>query len=178
MKFIHYLTIIFFCGTLMFPGIAYDPVIEYHRLHKRYVWLTPPVFLVIHNESSKYNNVIDDDVCAIIQLESGDYCSNNLRCMLKVRSHSGAVGLMQIMPFHHRGPTNDLEIPTINVKYGTRYYSWCLKHAKGNQKEALRFYNAGPYSRRSTYRNWWYVAGIIKRSSRSAADPNPYYVIR
>ena len=58
MKFIHYLTIIFFCGTLMFPGIAYDPVIEYHRLHKRYVSLTPPVFLVIHKESCKYDELI------------------------------------------------------------------------------------------------------------------------
>ncbi|MDQ3875057.1 MAG: lytic transglycosylase domain-containing protein [Actinomycetota bacterium] len=69
-----------------------------------------------------------------------------------VRSASGAVGLMQLMPATARGialrtggsrfQVDDLLVPEINVRYG----SWYLRHLidrYGNQRWALAAYNAG-----------------------------------
>ena len=69
-----------------------------------------------------------------------------------VRSASGAVGLMQLMPATARGialrtggsrfEVNDLLVPEINVRYG----SWYLRHLLdkyGDERTALAAYNAG-----------------------------------
>jgi soluble lytic murein transglycosylase len=69
-----------------------------------------------------------------------------------VRSASGAVGLMQLMPATARGialrtggsrfRVDDLLVPEINVRYG----SWYLRHLidrYGDQHWALAAYNAG-----------------------------------
>jgi soluble lytic murein transglycosylase-like protein len=152
----------------------YSPVIgnslgDYYRLKSFYPWLSPKVYYHIKYETSKYNHpqVNIDKICAIIQYESGGYCKNNLRKMTKVTSHAGAIGLMQIMPFHHKGPKKELKRVSLNIYYGVNYYSYCIKLAKGNEREALRFYNAGPHSSRNKYRNWHYVDSILKANYKS-----------
>ena len=138
----------------MFPGIGYDPIIDYYRLKQQYVWLTPEIYYPIYEEARKYENVTMDDLCAIIQYESGNYCHNKVECMKTVVSSAGATGVMQIMKIHHAGPRTDLNDPALNIKYGARFYSWCLKYTKGDKKEALRCYNAGPFSTASNYKGW------------------------
>lgn len=175
-----YLIIIFFSATLMFPGIAYDPLIDYYRLKQHYIWLVPEVYYCIYNEVNKYPEITMDDVCAIIQLESGNARHNNIERMKIAISSSGAIGLMQIMPFHHkRGPRTDLYNPALNIMYGTRYYTWCLRYTKGNKKEALRCYNAGPASVATRYGGYkTYATPIINNSKVSAQIYNKHYEVR
>lgn len=165
----------------MFPGIGYDPIIDYYRLKQQYVWLTPDVYYPIYEEARKYPNVTMDDVCALIQYESGNYCHNRIECMKTVVSYAGAIGLMQIIQKYHykNGNRKDLEIPSINIRIGTKYYSICLALAKGNKKEALRFYNAGPVSNVANYRGWaGYVNPIIYTSKKSETIYNQHYEVR
>lgn len=60
------------------------------------------------------------------------------------RSPVGAVGLMQVMPFH-RGQWKpcapNLEDVDANICHGARIFAWNLKAAKGNLDKALLRYN-------------------------------------
>jgi hypothetical protein len=60
------------------------------------------------------------------------------------RSPVGAVGLMQVMPFH-RGQWKpcapSLEDVDANICHGARIFAWNLKAAKGNVDKALLRYN-------------------------------------
>lgn len=70
-----------------------------------------------------------------------------------IRSHAGAVGLMQIMPATGRGlarqlgmagfQTSHLEDPRTNLAMGTRYLADQLRRF-GREADALAAYNAGP----------------------------------
>lgn len=171
----------FYSMTFIYPTLAYDPLLDYYRLKKTYVWLQPYIYYIIYQELLKYPNTIitSDDICAIIQYESGNACHNNVRCMQYVHSSAGAIGFMQIMPFHHNGPSSDLYIPEKNIYYGIRYYYYCVNLAKGNKKEALRYYNAGPKSNREKYRNWNnYVMPILYIAQRSANCVNEALYIK
>jgi len=84
-------------------------------------------------------------VAAVIYVESGFDES--------VRSPSGAVGLMQVMPStadeiaHHSGGTTftsaDLRDPRVNVRYGCYYLRLLLERYEGSLVCALAAYNAG-----------------------------------
>lgn len=177
-KIIYFLTLMWFTSFLMFPKPEYDPIIDFYRLQSQYSWLTPEVFYIIYNELKRYDNISIDDICALIQYESGNYCRNNSECMRVVHSYAGAIGYMQIMPFHHNGPSKDLYNPSVNIMYGIRYYHWCLKYTNNNKKEALRCYNAGPASNRTLYKGWNnYVFPIIQKSNTSKMAYNKYYKI-
>jgi len=174
-----YITIILYSATLMNPEVAFDPLIDFYRLKQQYIWLNSQIYYFIYEAIQKYPNITQDDLCSIIQYESGNYCNNNLECMKKVRSYAGAIGIMQIMPFHCKGLKQDLYDPKINIMYGARYYNWCLQYAKGNKSQALRYYNAGPFSSASTYKGWKkYVLAIMKSSEQSAVLFNEYAIIR
>jgi soluble lytic murein transglycosylase-like protein len=59
-------------------------------------------------------------------------------------SFVGAVGLMQVMPFHAGQwgcPDGDLRIPDVNICYGARILAHQLRRAKGNLDVALLRYN-------------------------------------
>jgi soluble lytic murein transglycosylase-like protein len=92
------------------------------------------------------HNLDPDLTAAVIWLESG---GNE-----QAYSHSGAVGLMQIMPrdglaasfmcangpcFQDRPSTNELRDPENNIAFGTRYLS-SLINKSGNLREALKSY--------------------------------------
>lgn len=149
--------IIFYCFFLLFPIKVYDCFVEYDRLKTYYPKMKPAVFLIIY-EYSRQNNLLVDQVCAVIQEESNwnQYAV----------SIAYARGYMQIMPCHHKGTPNDLFDPDLNIYYGCRYLKWCLDYAKGDIKQALKYYNAGPFVR--YYANWIYVNTIIAHNKTTS----------
>ncbi|MDQ7015525.1 MAG: transglycosylase SLT domain-containing protein [Gammaproteobacteria bacterium] len=75
--------------------------------------------------------------------------------MPKVKSHVGAVGLMQLMPATAQTVATvlgsasfkvvDLKTVATNLKFGTHYYRQVLDQFAGNQAMASAAYNAGPH---------------------------------
>lgn len=63
----------------------------------------------------------------------------------KAKSHVGAIGLMQLMPKTAKafGATN-AHIPWQNLRSGTKYLAWLMKHFGGDKRLAIAAYNAGP----------------------------------
>ena len=170
-----------YCMTFLFPTIVYDPLLEYNRLQPYYSWLTTDIVYCIYNELSLYNTDITiDEICAIIQLESGSATHNDINKMKYAVSSAGAIGLMQVMPFHHKGNKTDLYNEFINIHYGIKYYVWCVQYTQGNRKEALRCYNAGPFSK-TQYKGYkTYVAKILSHvyTTKLLYFNNPIYTIR
>lgn len=141
-----------------FPIIVVDADTEIKRLSYYYTWMTPKIYYAVHY-NSMINDLNIDDIAAIIQSESE---GNPLAV-----SYAGAIGLMQVMPFNHRGPRQDLFVPEINVYEGCQYYKYCLDLANSNKRLALVYYNAGPACK--IYRNWAYVNTICRNSERSSS---------
>ncbi len=89
--------------------------------------------------------------------------------MRDVRSHAGAIGLMQLMPRTGREVARQLNIryeglttltdPITNIRLGTSYLGQMLERFDGNRAFATAAYNAGPHR----VDNW--------RERSSAADP-------
>ncbi len=148
--------LLFFCLSLAFPVKVYDAFIEYDRLKKYYPKMRPSTFALIH-EYSKLHNLTEDQVCAVITSES------NWNPM--AISVAYARGLMQIMPCHYKGNSNDLFNEELNIALGTEYFRWCLDYAKGDMRNALKFYNAGPYVKQ--YTNWKYVNTIMNNNQNT-----------
>jgi soluble lytic murein transglycosylase len=107
---------------LRYP-LAYEQIVRGHARHYR---LDPALLAAVIYQESKFRP--------------------------NVRSRSGAVGLMQLLPATARGiavhtggtrfRTDDLYDPEINVRYG----AWYLRHLLdryGDEKTALAAYNAG-----------------------------------
>lgn len=153
---LYYLTMIWYCATLMFPVFSYEPFLDYERLRSFYAKMTPVMFNTVYGQTRKYG-VSLDDFCALINMES-----NWNPTAISV---AGARGLCQIMPFHHKGNASDLYNIELNVEYGVKYYRWCLTYAKGDKKKALVYYNAGPMCK--NYSNWGYVSNITYTSSKT-----------
>lgn len=73
-------------------------------------------------------------VATVMQIES---CGDP-----RALSHSGAMGLFQVMPFHFHLGENGFEIET-NARRGLEYLSNSLQTANGNPRLALAGYNGG-----------------------------------
>jgi soluble lytic murein transglycosylase-like protein len=104
---------------------------------------------------AKQNNLDPDLIAALIWQESGGNPA--------AYSHSGAVGLMQIMPrdgiaatfrcpngpcFSDRPTIQELQSPEFNVQYGTKFLAKLVSR-RGNLREALKSY--GPMDVGYTY---------------------------
>ncbi len=62
-----------------------------------------------------------------------------------VKSHAGAVGLMQLMPATAEDlGVSDRTDPTQNIHGGVRYLAYLLKQFEGDTRLATAAYNAGP----------------------------------
>lgn len=97
--------------------------------------------------ADEYN--INPNVIAIImQIESCGNANPN------VISQAGAVGLMQVMPFHFEDGENMLN-PDTNVGTGLDVLHECLYvHARGDLGRAFACYNGGPSAAVSDYAMW------------------------
>lgn len=167
MKLIYYFMLFIYCCFLLFPIHTYDPIVEYQKYQCYYSWLTFGIYNISAHVSKQYDIPLDD-IFAIIQSES----QGNQYAM----SYVGARGLMQVMPCHYAGNSNDLFDIYLNLNLGTKFYKWCLGYTKGNKQEALRVYNSGPFSSRVLYNNWGYVRTILNNSYVSARLENKFYL--
>ena len=143
-----------------------------------YKWMTSEIDSIILKNCKKFN-INAKVVYALIEYESGRYCKGDIEYMKIVRSHAGAIGIMQIMPIHARLRglhPSALEDPELNIKIGVSYLAETMKIAKMRgykniQAEGLRMYNQGPgrgdgMAHRIKYRNWSnYVFPILSRSA-------------
>lgn len=119
---------------------------------------------------SKDNGVDPYMIYAMIKTES-NFNPN-------VKSQSNAIGLMQLLEetalersneIDEQGITEEeLYNPEINIKLGTSYYAYLVKHYQGNNVLALTAYNAGM----GNVDNWIQL-GIIK-SDGSDIENIPY----
>ncbi len=95
-----------------------------------------------------------------------------------VKSQSDAIGLMQLLEETANERANiiednnvteeDLYDPETNIKLGTSYYAYLLKHYNGNNVLALTAYNAGMGNV-----DTWIKTGVIK-SDGSDIENIPY----
>ncbi len=119
---------------------------------------------------AKGNNVDPYMIYAIIKAES-NFNPN-------VKSESDAIGLMQLLEEtadevsnatkDESVTTEELYNPETNIRLGTSYYSYLLKHYQGNNVLALTAYNAGMGNVDA-----WIEMGIIK-SDGSDMENIPY----
>jgi len=85
-------------------------------------------------------------IAIVIQIES---CGNPVAL-----SGAGAVGLMQVMPFHFDNGQNMLD-PDVNVQRGMSVFYECLTQFSGwDLGLALACYNGGPGVTQQDYQNW------------------------
>jgi soluble lytic murein transglycosylase-like protein len=103
--------------------------------HDDEVWVRQVALALVH-EGHRSN--IDPRVLASVVLVENPMLDAD------ILSSQGAVGLMQVMPFHagHWGcGSNDLTDPDVNVCHGARIFRDYLARADGNIDRALLAYN-------------------------------------
>ena len=96
----------------------------------------------------KYSEDYDIDPYLIFSIIKAESNFNR-----NIESSSGAIGLMQLMESTAIEKANEIgqEVvvkealfnPEINIKIGTSYYAYLIKHYNGNEHLALAAYNAG-----------------------------------
>ncbi len=104
--------------------------------------LFPDVFLTevqVETTKAKLDPLL---VMSLIKQESGFKAD--------VISSSGALGLMQLMPFTAVDVQRDLVLsrlrdPPVNISVGVRYFQTLMEKYEGNPAFALAAYNAGPH---------------------------------
>lgn len=123
---------------------------QFEPVKKKYIYPYPHQALV--TRYAEANGVPPSLVASVIMHES--------KFLATVRSHRGAVGLMQLMPATAEwiaGELGDegfslprLYDPEMNIRYGTWYLALLCREFRGNQVLALAAYNAG----RGTVHEW------------------------
>lgn len=79
------------------------------------------------------------------------------------RSGSGALGLMQVMPFHFRAG-QDWRDPVVNIRVGCHVLKGYYLRAGGDWSRALAMYNAGPGGA-SRGLGWGYARSVMRGAS-------------
>ena len=77
------------------------------------------------------------------------------RCKDTALSRAGAIGSMQIMPFHMPKDPKRLYDPKINIHMGVKIFRDNLIRTRGDYLTALAKYHAGQNYNLSNYR-WWH----------------------
>ena len=135
--------------TLIIVGVILFLIFLIFVIFKPQNWILKKLYKLDYGEYVyKYAEENDVDpylIFAIIKAESN--FSRN------IESSSGAIGLMQLMESTAVEKANEIgeEVvvkealfnPEINIKIGTSYYAYLIKHYKGNEHLALAAYNAG-----------------------------------
>lgn len=141
---------------------------EYKRLKTRFTWLEKDVYDFIKIEAEK-KEVDPHLIMSVIQIESGDFCKNNWAAMKKVKGTSGEIGPMQVMPYHARNPKN-LYDWKYNIKKGIGYFKGGLEIGQGDIRVAIRLYNQGHAGKWQNYKNWKYVARVMRKYKKVLTD--------
>jgi soluble lytic murein transglycosylase-like protein len=119
------------------------------KIRKFYPWYTQALHSLTTEASKKYK--VDHAVLvALIQHESWGKRRARGKPVYypKLGITVRARGYMQIMPvINYKGPASDLDDPRLNIMWGTRYFAYCLRLAKGNYRTAIKNYNSGPGSK-------------------------------
>ena len=125
---------------------------------EQYPELTLEIYGIVYQASAAYG--IDEKIIlAFIDAES--------RFNPRAVSVAGARGLMQVMPFWHRGHAEDLYAPYLNIMTGTAILKQYLELAKGNLLLTAQYYNAGPNGK--TF-NGPYIIRIVENLARSSPE--------
>lgn len=134
------------------------------KLVKQYLWLNSDLYYHIEMQCEIYE--LDPEfVLALINAES-DGKRTATSCV-------GAIGYMQVMPYHVRCNPSNLYQPMLNIKAGCSYLSYCIRLSSGDLIEALKNYNAGPGSRfynmpyiKKIMRSYLFSKNILPRAAR------------
>jgi hypothetical protein len=103
----------------------------------------------------------------VYKLETGDFPKKGRERLV---SKAGAIGLMQIMPFHAKGfgyKVKDLYKPEVNIKIGCKLLGERYKKYGGDIGKVLASYNGGHGQARlrqsqRCYETYWYVKRGLK----------------
>jgi len=115
----------------------------------QYHWMTPEVYLYTHYHAG-VNHLSPALVRAVIHAESTG--------RPYAVSHCGAIGLLQVMPFHVKDPWLLFGVE-YNIETGCRILGKYYRMAGGDVPLTLKYFNAGPRGRTWPKR---YIAKIIK----------------
>jgi len=141
-------------------GDCEDMFIE---LSNEFSWLQLKVFYIVYF-ISKREGVDPKLVCTVMHYESYDKRHRTtIRKMLRAVSKAGARGIMQVMPYHYKGPKKDLFKANVCIPLGISYLKKCLKKSRGDVIAASRMYNGGLGNNKYTYKNWVNYAIPIMR---------------
>lgn len=141
---------------MIYPTVSFINNPPEH-LVQRYEWIDNDIYYFV-NLYSEQTSLPEELVLAVIQAES-----EGKRTAL---SYAGAIGYMQVMPFHYPDNPDKLYETHCNIMMGIHYLSKCYELANGDIIEALKNYNAGP---RSKFYNMPYIRKIMKNYLETAA---------
>jgi soluble lytic murein transglycosylase-like protein len=127
---------------------------SYQTLQDKYPKMKHSYFKVIDRETKK--TVFENrEICALIDHESARTWNPS------IESYAGAVGLMQIMPYH---PVKDRTDPEQNLTWGINHLQTrCIPNAKGSKLLSYAFYHGGEHRKFLRKVDQQYVIAIIKR---------------
>jgi len=149
------------CAQWARPDALFVDVKDYEgrfkRLTTQYRWISRNLYELTY-EAGRRHNVAPEVICAFIHVES----RGNPRAL----SYAGARGLMQIMPFWHKGPAEDLYHPATNIMLGTKILRYYIDRADGNLILAAKYYNAG----NRDYFNGSYIFLIMRNVALSCPE--------
>lgn len=135
--------------TLVIIGVILFLVILIFTIFKLQNWFLKKIYKLEYSEYVyKYAEENDIDPYLIFSIIKAESNFNR-----NIESSSGAIGLMQLMEATAVEKANEIgqEVvvkealfnPEINIKIGTSYYAYLIKHYNGNEHLALAAYNAG-----------------------------------
>lgn len=141
---------------------------------KPQTWFLKKIYKLEYSEYvykyAKENDIDPYLIFSIIKAESN--------FQRNIESSSGAIGLMQLMETTAIEMANEIgeEVvvkealynPEMNIKIGTNYYAYLIKHYDGNKELALAAYNAGMGNV-----DKWIKEGVIKEDG-SDLENIPY----
>ena len=135
--------------TLIIIGVILFLIILIFVIFKPQNWILKKLYKLDYSEYVyKYAEENDVDPYLIFSIIKAESNFNR-----NIESSSGAIGLMQLMESTAVEKANEIgeEVvvkealfnPEINIKIGTNYYAYLIKHYNGNEHLALAAYNAG-----------------------------------
>lgn len=118
-----------------------------------YPWLSREIY----NVTCEVSSATDVDLCLVLSVMNAESNGNRMAkgptVVISKERETNALGLLQIIPeYHYHGSKNDLFNTRTNIQIGTRVLKGFIRMANGSIPVALRYYNCGPYSKKTNPR--------------------------